>query len=137
MTLVHAIVEHPAFNSDLSVRTIFRSPVEKLVGLMQAAGKQQLDLRATLSALRELAYVPFFAPNPAGYPKHGALLGPQQLVHAFDLHAAVGASVHATDVLARFGVFDAGAETRAAIGKASNARLRTLLALGSPEFAVR
>ena len=40
-------------------------------------------------ALRTLGYVPFFAPNPAGYPAGVALFGPQQLLHAFDLAAAV------------------------------------------------
>jgi len=61
----------------------------------------------------------------------------QQLVHTFDLHAAVGAPVRGSDVLARFGIFDASAETRAVITGATDPQLRTLLALGSPEFAVR
>jgi uncharacterized protein (DUF1800 family) len=137
MALVDAIVAHPAFLADLSVRTIFRSPVEKLVGAMQATGTNKVNLRAALVAFRQLGYVPFFAPNPAGYPKWGALLGPQQLVHAFDLQGAVGGPVPDADVLARFATFDASPETRAAIAAAPDPQLRTLLALGSPEFAVR
>jgi uncharacterized protein (DUF1800 family) len=141
-SLVHAIVERPAFRSDAAVRTITRSPVEKLVGLAQAAGgttKNIKNMRSALTTLYALGYLPFFAPNPAGYPSGSALIGPQQLVHAFDLLHAVDEVVSgdAPDTLARFGIFDAGAETRAAMAKAATPRMRTLLALGTPEFAVR
>jgi uncharacterized protein (DUF1800 family) len=137
VTLVHEIVQHPTFVADLSVRTIVRSPVEKLVGLMHATGATNLNVRAALRALQRLSYVPFFVPNPAGYPKGDALLGPEQLVHTFDLRGAVTAPVRSDDVLGRFGVFDATAPTRDAIAHATTPQLRTLLALGAPEFAVR
>jgi uncharacterized protein (DUF1800 family) len=139
MTLVQSIVASPAFVSDDAVRTIVRSPVEKLVGLAQATGTKTVKVRPALTALRTLGYVPFFAPNPAGYPSGVALFGPQQLLHAFDLAAAVNPviSLPATDVLARFGVFDASAATRAVIERTSEPRLRTLVALGSPEFCIR
>ncbi len=141
MTLVEAIVTSPAFVSDGAVRTIVRSPVEKLVGLAQATGTKTVKVRPALAALRTLGYVPFFAPNPAGYPSGVALFGPQQLLHAFDLAAAVDPVVRtrpgATDLLARFGVFDASASTRAVVEQASEPEQRTLLALGSPEFCIR
>jgi uncharacterized protein (DUF1800 family) len=138
MNLVVAITQHPAFLADLSVRTITRSPVEKLVGVAQATNSP-IEIRPAFNALKTLAYIPFFAPNPAGYPKGDSLLGPQQLVHSFDLGEAVRQPVRgsAAEVLARFGVFDASTQTTNALANASNARLRTLLALGSPEFTVR
>ncbi len=138
MNLVVAITQHPAFLADLSVRTIPRSPVEKLVGVAQATNST-LEIRPALNGLKTLAYIPFFAPNPAGYPKNQSLLGPQQLVHTFDLAEAAPEPVRgsASDVLARFGIFDATPQTTSAITSASDARMRTLLALGSPEFAVR
>jgi uncharacterized protein (DUF1800 family) len=139
MKLVVAITEHPAFTADLSVRTITRSPVEKLVALLQATRTSDIAMGPALNALKTLAYIPFFAPNPAGYPKGDALLGPQQLVHTFDLFPpgaqAIGGSP--AEVLARFGVFDASPETLAALQGTKQPRLRTLLALGSPEVAVR
>ncbi len=137
--LVHAIVERPAFVSDAAVRTIARSPLEKLVGLAEATGTANVKVRPALTVLRTLGYLPFFAPSPAGYPAGTALFGPQQLLHSFDLAAAVDAVVPgpASDVLARFGVFDASTTTRDAITRSSNPYQRTLLALGSPEFCIR
>jgi uncharacterized protein (DUF1800 family) len=137
MALVHAIVSTPAFVSDAAVRTIVRSPVEKLVGLAQATGTKHIKVRPALAALRTLGYVPFFAPNPAGYPAGVSLFGPQQLLHAFDLAAAVDPVVPTTDVLERLGVFDASDATRAVIARASDPRQRMLLALGAPEFCIR
>ncbi len=137
--LVHAIVGRPAFISDAAVRTIARSPLEKLVGLAEATGTARVKVGPALTALRTLGYLPFFAPNPAGYPAGAALYGPQQLLHSFDLSFAVGQTVpgRAQDVLARFGVFDAAPTTRAVVERTSNAHERTLLALGSPEFCLR
>ena len=132
-------MEQPAFLADDSVNIVVRSPLEKLIGLLQAANAPDVDSRAVLTTLQVLGYVPFFPPNPGGYPKGVALLGPQQLVHTFDLASAAGAYVDgpASEVLERFGIYDATSETRAAIERAPNARVRTLLALGAPEFAVR
>ena len=137
--LVHAIVERPAFVSDDAVRTIARSPLEKLVGLAQATGTARVKVGPALTALRTLGYLPFFAPNPAGYPAGAALYGPQQLLHSFDLAFAVGETVpgRPEDVLARFGVFDASSTTRAVVERTANAHQRTLVALGSPEFCLR
>ena len=106
-----------------------RTPVEKLVG--SAAGVPRfgaLDVgrvprrakRATARgrpgasgvglALRTMGYVPFVPPNVGGYPKGNRLLGPHQLVHAFDLlsvfpeRAEIPRDVDA--LFARFGLFD-------------------------------
>lgn len=137
--LVHAIVERPAFVSDAAVRAIARSPLEKLVGLAQATGTAKVKVGPALTALRTLGYLPFFAPNPAGYPAGPALYGPQQLLHSFDLAFAVGETVPGppADVLARFGVFDASSTTREVVERTTDAHRRTLLALGSPEFCLR
>src|SRR5439155_26212233 len=62
-SLVHAIVERPAFRSDAAVRTIARSPVEKLIGLAQATRTTRMNMQSALTTLKALGYVPFFAPN--------------------------------------------------------------------------
>src|SRR5439155_11139906 len=80
LPLVHAIVQHDAFTSDAAVRAKYRSPVEKLVGIVQAAGapatatarrpkdRSPKDAGAA-RALRAMSYLPFVPPNVAGFPK--------------------------------------------------------------------
>ena len=81
MPLVEAIVAEPAFTSEGAVGVKTRSPIEKLVGIVQAIpptnfevgrlGRRVLHGRASgvADALRTLGYVPFVPPNVAGYPK--------------------------------------------------------------------
>lgn len=137
--LVEAIVSSSEFTSDDAVRAHVRSPLEKLVALAQAVGDGAIDPTAAGGVLRVLGYAPFAPPNPAGYPKGKALLGPHRLVHTFDLANAVGGAVDADarGTLARFGCFDVADGTVAAVASAPDARTRTLLALGSPEVALR
>ncbi|MGQ0825275.1 MAG: DUF1800 domain-containing protein [Actinomycetota bacterium] len=139
LALVERIVRDAAFVEDSAVRTIVRTPIEKLVGLAQAVGAPSVDVATTSAVLRSLGFSPFAPPNPAGYARGRALLGPHQLVHTFDLIDAAGGEVDvdANETLARFGVYDATDATLGALAAASTARGRTLLALGSPEFALR
>ncbi|CAN0394749.1 unnamed protein product, partial [Phaeothamnion confervicola] len=98
LPLVRAIVAEPAFTSDAAVRAKVRTPLERTVAIIQAAGTQ-VDVaafggrgkkRGPLSrALRSMSYLPFLPPNVAGYPKGDRLLGPSSLVHAFDLLQAI------------------------------------------------
>ncbi|GIU86809.1 MAG: hypothetical protein KatS3mg009_1324 [Acidimicrobiia bacterium] len=139
LAAVEAIVSTPAFTSDEAVRTHVRTPLEKLVALAQAAGGAPVDAAQAWRVLRVLGHAPFLPPNPAGYPQGRALLGPHGLVHTFDLTTAVAGEVDADPraTLARFGCFDVRDETLAAVAGAPDARTRTLLALGSPEVALR
>lgn len=136
--LVEAIVSEPAFTSDAAVRTLVRTPLEKLTGLAQAVGATTIDAFAASVALRAVSYVPFAPPNAAGYPEGRALLGPHQLVHSFDLANTVSDAIeHAPrDMLARFGLFDVSAATRAALAGLP-ADQQVVLALGTPEYTVR
>src|SRR4051794_4871125 len=126
--LVAAIAHHDAFTSDDAVRTKYRSPVEKLVGIVQAAvttsstsstsSRPQARDLGSARALRAMSYLPFVPPNVAGFPKGARLLGPGNLVHTFDLVQAVPASPRAMsvdDLLARFGLFDVSDTTRSVL----------------------
>ena len=79
-------------------------------------------------------------PNVGGFPDGTLLLGPHQLVHTFDLLdalPAVPAAPAGTDeLLARFGLFDVGHQTRAVLRDARDDADRFALAAMSPEFAV-
>lgn len=140
MPLVEAIVEGRAFRSDAALRAKVRTPLERLVGLVQAVGARELpDGDALVRAFVALGFVPFAPPNPAGYPKGPALLGPHQLVHAFDLGLVLrdGAPRLGTrDLLARFGLFRVGRRTRDVVGAARDPRARALLVATSPEYAL-
>jgi uncharacterized protein (DUF1800 family) len=143
LALVDAIVSTSAFTSDAAVRAHVRTPLEKLVGLLQAIGRD-VDLRregaGVGDALRNVAYVPFVPPDPSGYAKGSALLGPHQLVHALDLGVIVPDTLPdraSREWLARFGIHDVDAATLAVLDRAGDPRTRVLLALASPEFALR
>jgi uncharacterized protein (DUF1800 family) len=145
MPLVHAIVQHDAFTSDAAVRAKYRSPVEKLVGIRQAAGgapastgRRAKDAGAAL-ALRAMSYLPFVPPNVAGFPKGARLLGPSNLVHTFDLVQAIDHAPRAKsvdDLFARFGVFDVSDTTRTVVEHERDPDRRFVLAATSPEFTL-
>jgi uncharacterized protein (DUF1800 family) len=149
MPVVEAIVADPAFVADTAVGAKARSPIEKLVGLIQAVplasatvgrvGPRGDGLGAG-NALRTLGYVPFVPPNVAGFPGGTGLLGPHQLVHAFDLlsvypsRPTVPATVDA--LLERFALADVSDRTRAVLKREDDPARRLALVVASPEFAV-
>ena len=144
LPLVTAIVHGDAFTSDAAVRAKYRSPVEKLVGIVQAAGTpaaastRAKDAGAAL-ALRAMGYLPFAPPNVGGFPKGARLLGPSNLVHTFDLVQAVSGAPRVKsvdDLFARFGVFDVSDTTRAVVERERDPNRRFVLAATSPEFTL-
>jgi uncharacterized protein (DUF1800 family) len=151
LPLVEAIVSDPAFMSDDAIGAKVRTPVEKLVGILQAAQSPPVQFgplpprpRANArggigEALRTLAYVPFMPPNVGGFPKGNALLGPHELVHTFDLLAAVATppSEPSTDaVFARLGLMDVSDHSRSVVDRERDAGRRFALAVASPEYAM-
>jgi uncharacterized protein (DUF1800 family) len=153
MPLVQAIVQDGAFTSDDAVRAKYRTPVEKLVAILQASGSDTIDLGrvrpgvkqqarggALATALRTLSYLPFLPPNVGGYPKGTRLLGPGNLVHSFDLLQAVAtpppSHESVNDLLARFGLYDVSDQSRAVISKQQAPGTRMALAVASPEFTL-
>ena len=74
MALVEAIVSDPAFTADDAVRTRVRTPVEKLVGVLQAAGSDEpigaRPHRRQRAARRRLPAVP--SPQRGGLPERDA-----------------------------------------------------------------
>ena len=137
MALVEAIAGHPYFVSDDAVRSKVRTPVERLVAVAQGLGEGELDERLGYS-LHGMAYLPFNPPSPAGYPRGRVLLGPHQLVHAFDLLAAAapGGYDAVDEVLARLGIIDVDDNTRDVLGSAPDPQTLTALAVNTPEFAL-
>jgi len=145
LPLVTEIVQRPEFTADDAVRAKVRTPVEKLVGIRQAAagktgGKRGPGSSADVArALRAMAYVPFLPPNVGGFPKGSRLLGPGNLVHTFDLVAAAGAAPASSDgagALATLGVFDVSATTKQVLDRQRDPQQRFALAVASPEYAV-
>lgn len=142
--LVEAIAHHDAFTSDHAVRAKYRSPVEKLVGIVQASGASSTTMVRARNigparALRAMSYLPFVPPNVAGFPKGARLLGPANLVHTFDLMQAVPAAPRAQsvdDLLARFGLFDVSDTTRAVLQREHDPGRRFVLAAASPEYTL-
>jgi uncharacterized protein (DUF1800 family) len=153
MPLVDAIVGGEAFTSDDAVRAKYRTPVEKLIGIMQATDTSSVTLgqvrpgaaRASraggvTSALRTMSYLPFLPPNVGGYPKGARLLGPGNLVHSFDLLQVATTPPtkrqSVSEVFARLGVFDVSERSRDVVGKESEPSQRLALAVTSPEFTL-
>ena len=141
--LVEAIVQHDTFTSDDAVRSKYRSPVEKLVGIVQASGASTSAKReqalGPARALRAMSYLPFVPPNVAGFPKGSRLLGPSNLVHTFDLVQAVDGPPRAQsvdDLLARFGLFDVSNSTRSVLAAERDPARRFVLAAASPEYTL-
>ena len=134
-TLIEGIVELPDFFEDEAIGTRVKSPVERLVGLVQAYGA---DIPAEAGfALHRQAYLPFNPPNPAGFPKGDVLLGPYQLIHAFDFLNAIDPPPDPPldDVLIRLGLGDVSPVTYATLAAAAPSH-RIPLAFNSPEFAL-
>jgi uncharacterized protein (DUF1800 family) len=152
MGLAEAIIAEPAFTAPGGIRARVRTPVEKLIGILQAGGDPSLNPAAPRRrgrnradsgvgrALRTIGYIPFVPPNVAGFPEGPLLLGPHQLVHTFDLLAALPAAPviegDADAVFARFGIFDVASSSRAVIDGERDPGRRFALAATSPEFAV-
>ena len=137
--LVATIAHHDSFTSDAAVRAKYRSPVEKLVGIVQAAGTESSGAIGTARALRAMSYLPFVPPNVAGFPKGARLLGPANLVHTFDLVQAVPSaprSLPVDDLLARFGLHDVSDTTRAVLAHERDPGRRFVLAATSPEYTL-
>ena len=123
MPLVEAIVADTAFLADAAVGAKVALADEKLVGLIQALPLASAAVgpgrapRGGGQALLTLGYVPFVPPNVAGFPKGASLLGPHQLVHAFDLLSVFprAPKVPSRDrLLDRLGLFDVSDRTRTA-----------------------
>ncbi len=133
--LVAAICAHPEFLSDESIRSKVRTPLERMVAVAQGLGGQNLDERAGF-ILFDMSFLLYSPPSPAGYPKGKILLGPHQLIHAFDLISLVQTDrqYSTADLMASLGVIDISPETRAVLDSAPNGS-KTALALNSPEFA--
>jgi uncharacterized protein (DUF1800 family) len=153
MGLVRAITAEPAFTSDAAVRSKVRTPVEKVVGIAQAGGATTIQLGKVRQrakpgrrgggvgeALRGMGFIPFVPPNVGGFPKGTLLLGPHQLVHAFDLlnvlDAAPAPAADVDALLAQFGLFDVAPTTRDVLEREKDDGLRFALAAMSPEFSV-
>jgi uncharacterized protein (DUF1800 family) len=153
MGLVEAIVTDDAFLAPGAMRSRPRTPVEKLVGMLQAGGNPPFDLgivrgraggRSGASgvgeALRSIGFIPFVPPNVGGFPGGVGLLGPHQLVHTFDLLQAFAAAPEVPDdtdaLFARFGLYDVSRATRRVVDAERDPGRRFALAAMSPEFAV-
>lgn len=138
LPLVEGIVSDPAFLSDRALRTKVRTPVERLVGLLQGFAPNQPVAAEAILVLHALAYLPFNPPNPAGFPKGTTLLGPYQLTHAFDLMRALPpvGEVATDEVLARLGLADVSIPTRTVLERAPDGPTRVALAFNSPEYAL-
>jgi len=138
--LVEAIVQHEAFTSDAAVRAKYRSPVEKLVGIVQASGTStRARTVGPARALRAMSYLPFLPPNVAGFPKGSRLLGPPNLVHTFDLLQAVDGPPRVKsvdDLFARLGLFDVSDTTRTVVQRERDPGRRFVLAATSPEYTL-
>ena len=153
MPLVEAIVAERAFTADDAIAVKTRSPIEKLVGIVQAIPPTNLDVgrlgrrvatngRASglADALRTLGYVPFVPPNVAGYPKGLRLAGPHQLVHAFDLLSVYPSAPVIPSkldaLLERYALVDVSDRTRAVLARESDPTRRLALVVASPEYGV-
>ena len=137
LALVESIARDPAFVADDAIRSKVRTPVERLVAIAQGMGSGQIDQRLGYS-LHGMAYLPFNPPSPAGYAKGRILLGPHQMVHAFDLLAAANLEDLTTsrDILSRIGLIDVSDSSRQVLNQAPDAAARMALAVNTPEFAL-
>ena len=145
LPLVTAIAQRPEFTADAAVRSKYRTPVEKVVGILQATGASAAVGAAgrggsvLAQAMRTMCYLPFVPPNVGGFPKGARLLGPSNLVHTFDLVAAAGTvptTTRVDELFAALGVFDVSDTTRAVVAKQRDAGRRFALAVTSPEYTV-
>ena len=152
MPLVESIARDDAFVDDSAVRAKYRTPIEKLVGIVQATGQDLVfgpgarrvvrggrGGAAVAEALRTMSFLPFLPPNVGGYPKGARLLGPHSRVHTFDLLQVVPAprveheSVEA--LFARLGVYDVSDRSHDVVKRADPAT-RVALVATSPEYTL-
>lgn len=141
MTLVRAIVTSADFVSDAAIRTQVRTPVEKLVTVMQALKQPDVTRLGGIGNyatwLKDMDYRPFFPPNPAGYPKKRALLvttaSLTNTLHLVKMTAS-GMPGTATQVLNRLGLYDVDPATMSAVTGQLSSQGRMAMAVGSPEF---
>jgi len=149
MPLVTEIVHDDAFVSDEAVRAKYRTPVEKLVGILQATstevgslgrGGRRRGESSVGNALRTMSFLPFVPPNVGGYPKGARLLGPHNLLHTFDLLQAVAVRptrrVAVDDLFAHFGLHDVSDRSRTVVQRASDPATRLALVATSPEYTL-
>ncbi len=135
--LATAIVESPAFLSDAAIRAKVRTPLEKLTATLGAFGGA-VDIRS-IQLLDITGFVPFTAPNPAGYPEGAVLTGPHRTVHTLDLALLVPdppPELSVPEVFAALGVRDVSSASADVVESAPSAAHRIALAIGSPEFAL-
>lgn len=137
MTLVEDITASATFTAEEAIRAKVRTPVERLVAISQGLGTDTVPERLGF-LLFEMAYLPFNPPSPAGYQEGVVLLGPHQMVHAFDLLAAgtQADDLDAAETLARIGIHDVSENTEEVLTSATGSEIRTALAVNSPEFAL-
>jgi uncharacterized protein (DUF1800 family) len=149
LPLVEAIVADRGFLAEDARNARVRSPLEKLVGLIQAVPPTSAPVGrvgprgespGAGNALRTLSYVPFVPPNVAGFPEGSALLGPHQMVHTFDLLSVFPTAPPVPEtvdgLLDRFALVDVGDRTRAVLRDEPDPGRRLALVVGAPEYAV-
>ena len=136
LPLVEAIVATPAFISDEALRSKIRSPLEKLAGILNSFDTTTSE--RVIHTLARVSYLPFSAPNPAGYAKGMSLLGPYQYVHVFDLATVVSSApdLLPEDMFARLGIHDASQTSLDVLASTLDPLDRLTLAVGSPEYAL-
>ena len=154
MPLVEAIARDDAFISDEAVRAKYRTPVEKLVGIVQATGRRRAARRrsgpravgaangaAVGDALRTMSYLPFVPPNVGGYPKGARLLGPHSsCTRSTCLQSVADAADHATSRSTRCS--RASGSSTSATTRARSSRTqhdpatRLALVVTSPEYTL-
>ena len=138
MDLVEAIVDGPLFLSDDAIRSVVRSPLERLASIAQGFRPADDPLPSdTALALARLGYVPLAPPNPAGHPEGAVLMGPYELTHSLDLLAAIPSApeVSVDEALAGLGIADVTRATRLTLEAAAPID-RVPLAASCPEFAL-
>jgi len=139
MALVSAIIEEEAFWSDEAVRAKVRTPLERLIGLVQVFGLA-LEGRPAVEIVRwleRLGFAPFNPPNVAGFPAGHRLLGPYHLVHGFDLATLlpeVPDWSSSQELANRMGLFDLTPETVSVLEASSGTPLQGALVVNSPEY---
>ena len=138
LPLVEAIVAEPAFLSAEAVRAKVRTPLEKLVTIMQSFAPDVPE-EYLFYVLESQAYLPFNPPNPAGYPKGRRLLSPGALVGGFHLLHILEEppeDLAKADAFTNLGLYDMTASTERIVTGASDPLQALALAFGSPEFVL-
>ena len=117
-----------------------RSAAVFVSGATPTSSVYSLDAIRALQTLRTIGYLPFLPPNVGGYPKGDRLLGPHQLVHAFDLLSVFSTAPDVPrdvgELFARLGIQDPSSTTRAVVTAERDPRRRLALAIASPEYTV-